>query len=1131
LPSPVFFDDGVTYWISIQGIGFFPPQSGWAGHTDPQIGNLAHFRSAYFGYSDWTDAYTVWLEYYDMAFQLTDDEPCPGCLYQVCLEDTYGDGWNDGWLEVFVNSGLVWEGTLLSGSGPECHVFCVETGDEITTIYTEGDYGYENEYYILDEEGYTVWYESGTPGNIPPLTLFADCDPMPTPPGADCSDPIMATINSGTLPYYHSYYTCGMFDDYDATCLGLYDGGEDVIYELEVTEAVDVYVELDPLGTTYTGIAIDDTCPPGSSCMAYSTSSYLSTPHGFSIHLDPGIYYIMIDTWPSPDCIPAYDLSIEAYIPDPGENCDNAVTASCGINSHPGAPYWFEFTAPASYDCVVETCGLTSIDTVLEIWDECSDATYLYRNDDFCGLQSHIEFPAVGGETYYIACLTYGGYSDGQPYDVFISCPLHDVGVSEIISPFGDASPKGTTLYGYNAYPNVIDEGPITFDSSNPGSITLLAPTESIDFISSCTWAEDTWFGAEYASYGNDNIYTIDETNGDMTLLGQTGLGTISLNGMAFDPVGEVLYGGSSTDLYTIDMNDGSATLVGSYGPGGPDGYNNIMISIASDADGNLYGVECGYSVDNAFYSIDKATGAATFIGNTGLDLFYAQDLAFDKDDDVLYLAAEGFFKSNAPMNGRARNPDNQKNPGAFYTIDVSTGAAAYAGAFENDIEVSGLAIPYTLEPPECWGLGPHPVSVKVKNYGGWPESFFDVCVDIIDMDTMLPVYQECVPVLMVLDPEDEVIIDTFPPFAGDTPGDYEIIACTYLMGDANPNNDCEDEVGCISAPPICDANGDYYANEENSYNVILDASGSYDQDGWIVSYEWDYDGDGVFDTNLPDPTLQHYYPPMDFVPYHVVVQLRLTDNSGEQSICSSIVWVNRYSDGEPVVQLKYPKGGETLSGTVTVEWFAVDVDHPDDTLPMYLYYSADGLTWRQINDVLPNTGEYRWDTSSLSDGSYMLLCEAQDGNAIGHDMSDPFTIGNGFAGVKVSDVRITDTTIDSNKWVKDGDKIEISAGITGSTLMEREDITADLSGFGLGSVVIADSYDGFNAVWTVNSALCNPSNGPITITVTVLDDSNSATITADNTKPEMTIYKPQNGIYFFNSRLIPFGQKNNNHW
>ncbi len=99
------------------------------------------------------------------------------CQYEICLEDTYGDGWNGGLLDVYVNGILLYDDlTIVSGSGPECYAIPVNSGDVISTDYTPGSYSYENEYYINDSYGTTVAYEGSTgstPGDI--LGLTAEC--------------------------------------------------------------------------------------------------------------------------------------------------------------------------------------------------------------------------------------------------------------------------------------------------------------------------------------------------------------------------------------------------------------------------------------------------------------------------------------------------------------------------------------------------------------------------------------------------------------------------------------------------------------------------------------------------------------------------------------------------------------------------------------------------------------------------------------------------------------------------------------------------------------------------------------------------------------------------------------------
>jgi len=181
---------------------------------------------------------------------------------------------------------------------------------------------------------------------------------------------------------------------------------------------------------------------------------------------------------------------------------------------------------------------------------------------------------------------------------------------------------------------------------------------------------------------------------------------------------------------------------------------------------------------------------------------------------------------------------------------------------------------------------------------------------------------------------------------------------------------------------PIADADGPYY--EKPLKSITFDGSGSYDPDGTIISYEWDF-GDGYTGIGV-NPT--HIY---DDLGDYVII-LNVTDDGGKTDTDTTFATIG-YGN-PPVIQLIYPTGGEILKDTITVEWFAEDSED-EDNLPIHLFYYDHG-NWHRINGVLDNDGEYNWDTTTLPDGEYKLLIEAVDSyNLIRHDSSDWFTIKN----------------------------------------------------------------------------------------------------------------------------------------
>jgi hypothetical protein len=225
-------------------------------------------------------------------------------------------------------------------------------------------------------------------------------------------------------------------------------------------------------------------------------------------------------------------------------------------------------------------------------------------------------------------------------------------------------------VYGYNAYAGTGTdlEGPTAFNLSTPGTLNAIVDQSTLQFVSGGTWANGQWYGTVYNTAIPYEFITIDPITGARTVIGDMGIG---MTGLSFNPASGIMYavgydGVSNSQLYTINMTTGAPTLVGDCGAG-------LLINLAIDLTGNAYSVEIGADV---LGSINLATGAFTAIGSIGFNANYAQDMEFDRNKNILLMAAYG-------------------TTGELRYVDVATGNTLLIGEFEGGAEVTGFAIPF----------------------------------------------------------------------------------------------------------------------------------------------------------------------------------------------------------------------------------------------------------------------------------------------------------------------------------------------------------------------------------------------------------------------------------------------------
>ena len=341
----------------------------------------------------------------------------------------------------------------------------------------------------------------------------------------------------------------------------------------------------------------------------------------------------------------------------------------------------------------------------------------------------------------------------------FTKAPTNSVSLNRLVK-----NKYRGTAYAVNALSNSV----VSFDLNTPGTLNTISTLTlaGTDFICAGSWADNTWYVSEYRA---NTLGTIDPSDGTYTVIGSFGVG---INAMAYDNSTNTMYGTgydgiSNSQLYTINLSTGTATLVGDIGYG-------IIIGIACNASGTLYAA----NLDDNLYTINKITGASTVIGPLGISINYAQDLEYDNENGILYLAGYTGIAS-------------------LYTINSSTGAASLVGDFPSSTEICGLAIPYNpvtytndiaLQSIMSPVTGPNltatePVTIRVKNNGTVSQSNVAVSYTINGGAAVNEVIAGPIAAGASID-------YTFTQTADlSAVQSYEIVATATLAGDENPNN------------------------------------------------------------------------------------------------------------------------------------------------------------------------------------------------------------------------------------------------------------------------------------------------------------------------------------------------------
>jgi len=257
-----------------------------------------------------------------------------------------------------------------------------------------------------------------------------------------------------------------------------------------------------------------------------------------------------------------------------------------------------------------------------------------------------------------------------------------------------------STAFAWNAHHDggvgVTGTGPINVVLQS-GVMTQIAVDNS-DFIAAADYVGLEIYGIRYADGVPCPLVKIDPVTGVVTNIGG---GAVDLVGFTYDVTTETAYVIDFNGMLgTINLETGEVTNIG--------GDYTSVIGLACDTSGNLIAI----SLADHIASIDKTTGTSTIIGNLGVNINYAQDICYDRDNNILYGAL-------------------YTDQGAIYIINTTTGAATLVSEVID--ELTGFAIPYTLVGPQVVLLTPEADAVDVA-LDAEVSVTFDVDITAVDL-------------------------------------------------------------------------------------------------------------------------------------------------------------------------------------------------------------------------------------------------------------------------------------------------------------------------------------------------------------------------------------------------------------
>lgn len=451
----------------------------------------------------------------------------------------------------------------------------------------------------------------------------------------------------------------------------------------------------------------------------------------------------------------------------------------------------------------------------------------------------------------------------------------------------------------------------------------------------------------------------------EITLLGDPALDVWTQNPLAFNV--------SHPDILLLDQSNNITVFVGNETNVPVD---NAMVTLYASGDTYLRGVTNAsglvsfevipsqlkpmsltaskhnyipYSVDLQTVSEPVADAGGPYVAYQGVALELDASDSYDEDGDI--VSYQWDFENDGVFDFNSTDANVSRTFSVLGNYTLRLRVTDDAGLYDEDLSWVSVEVPPPNIPPTADAGGPY-------------EQYANMSVEFDASGSSDP---DGVIVLYEWDFENDGIFEynsTNPLVSHiyELPGNY---SAALRVWDDESENDTDVASVTINVPPpndppVADCGGPYNVTIDET--SVFDGSDSYDPDGGIVLYEWDFDGDGTYDENSTFQTVAYSYSTLG----NFSIRLRVTDNFGLKDVDTSYVVVNpppaNRPPNEPTAPSPVDGALEVSADSLELSW---ECDDPDgDSLRFDVYL---GSSLGSMNRVSQNQSGFSYTTSSLN--------------------------------------------------------------------------------------------------------------------------------------------------------------------